>query len=83
MLMYEPGVEGVYKADGSYYLGRPVLQHEEGHFTAYARGGFWIVSSGVGGTGYLVSGSAPSQCPADPRAARNERQTHWEYWWSE
>ena len=29
----EPRVEGVYKADGSYFLGRPVLQHEGGPFS--------------------------------------------------
>jgi len=39
------------------------------------------VQSSVGGDWYLRSGSAPSQCPADPRAARDERrgQTHWAY----
>ena len=28
-----PVVEGLYKEDGSYYHGRPVLQQEGGHFT--------------------------------------------------
>ena len=76
-------VEGLYKADGSYCKGWPVLRHEGGHFVlSVYDAGCWIVSAGVEGAGYLYSRSAPSQCPADPRAARNERlgQTHWKYW---
>ena len=83
----EPDLAGVYKASGSYCLGRPVLQHSEGGLTISVDwswdGGCLEVGSGVGGAGYLWSGSAPSQCPADPRASSNERpgraQTHWEY----
>ena len=80
----EPGVEGLYKADGSYYKGRPVLKHQGqgGLLTLYMDGGgWWSVSPGVGYGVYLCSGSAPSQCPADPRAARNDMRgrTHWEY----
>ena len=78
----EPGMEGMYKADGSYYNGRPVLQHQGGRFTLHVGGlGYWEVSTGVGGAWFLESGSAPSQCPADPRAARNEMkgQTRWRY----
>ena len=80
------GVAGVYRADGSYREGRPVLQHSGGLFTLSVSryGGYcWRVESSVGYVLYLRSGSAPSQCPADPRAARNERlgqrQTHWQY----
>ena len=78
----EPGVEGVYKADGSYHQGRPVLQHEGG-FTLSVESDWWSVSSdGVGGDRYLHSRSAPSQCPADPRAARDERRDEklWKYY---
>ena len=77
----ERGVAGVYTASGSYRHGRPVLQHSGGLFTLSAWGGGWVVESSVGGADYLSSGSAPSQCPADPRAARNERrgETHWGY----
>ena len=80
----EPGVEGVYKADGSYCRGRPVLQHVDGRFTLYLWAwGWWRVKAGVGDEVYLESGSAPSQCPADPRAARDELkwqgQKHWKY----
>ena len=75
----ERGVEGVYKADGSYYRGRPVLQHSEGRFKLFVSNSRWKVCNDVGG---LMSGSAPSQCPADPRAARNEREglTLWRFW---
>ena len=79
----EPRIEGVYTANGSYRLGRPVLQHSGGLFTisveARRKGVAWYVSSGVGW--YLCSGSAPSMCPADPRAARNERlgEKHWSW----
>ena len=81
----EPNVVGLYKSDGSYYLGRPVLQHSGGSFTLSVNLSWgpwcWMVSSGIEGDGYLISGSAPSLCPADPKAARNElqRQTHWRY----
>ena len=76
----EPGVAGVYRATGSYRHGRPVLQHSGGLFTLSVNYDCWVVESGVG-DGYLRSGSAPSQCPADPRAARNERwgAAHWRY----
>lgn len=80
--IWEPGVEGVYKADGTYRLGRPVLRHSGGRFTVSA-GSCWTVLSGVnGGAGspiYLQGGSVPSQCQAGPWAARKERrgQTHW------
>ena len=66
----EPGVAGVYKGDGSYYQGRPVLRQSRGRFTLFAGSGCWIVSPGVGGAWYLMSGSALSQCPADPKVAR-------------
>ena len=77
----EPGVEGLYKSYGSYHHGRPVLQHVGGRFTLYAFYGCWRVSPYVGGDVYLESGSAPSQCPANPRAARSEclARTHWVY----
>ena len=79
----EPGVAGVYKPEGSYYRGRPVLQYSGGLFTLSMGGSYWMVQSGgVRGNMYLMSGSAPSQCPADPRAARNEMRgkKHWRYW---
>ena len=79
----KPAVAGVYRADGSYHQGRPVLQHPGGLFTlsVYVLG-HWEVQSGVGGVGHLWGGSAKSQCPADPRAARHERegQTNWRYY---
>ena len=77
----EPGVAGVYRADGSYSRGRPVLQHSWGRFTLTMDEGCWWVQSVVGGALYLESGSAPSHCPADPRAARNgsEGLTYWRY----
>ena len=76
-----PGVAGVYKADGTYLSGMPVLRHEEGEFTLIKNGG-WKVTYGVHGfSDYLHSGSAPSLCPADPRATRNEsrRLKLWRY----
>ena len=78
----DPGVVGVYRGNGSYRQGRPVLQHSGGLFTLSADYSCWRVESGVVGGWYLLSGSAPSQCPADPRAARNEKQglTHWRYY---
>ena len=78
----KPGAEGLYRANGSYYRGRPVLQHSEGRYKLFVAHFRWKVAPDVGGSGCLMSGSAPSQCPADPRAARNERmgQTHWRYW---
>ena len=78
----EPGVAGLYTADGSYCYGRPVLQQEVGRFTLYVERGCWRVSDDVEGDDwYLMSGSVPSQCPADPRAARDERRrwNHWRY----
>ena len=81
----EPTLAGVYRAEGSYYLGRPVLQHRGGCFKLYVgggvEGGCWKVSSDVGGDWHLLSGSAPGLCPADPRAERNEQWgiTDWLY----
>ena len=81
-----PGVAGVYRAEGLYFRGRPVLQHSGGLFTLSVRrwGRGWEVGSDVGGDWFLRSGSAPSHCPAATRAARSERsghtQTHWSYW---
>ena len=81
----KPGAEGLYRADGSYYRGRPVLQHEGGRFTlSVGNIKCWKVYTGVVGAGYFKSRTAPSQCPGDPWAARNERlgRTHWRYWGS-
>ena len=79
----EPGADGVYREDGSgsYCWGRPVLQHSGGHFKLIVGGEYWRVYSRAGGVEHLLSRSAPSMCPADPRAARNERhrKTLWEY----
>ena len=77
------GVAGVYRAEGSYRRGRPVLQHSGGLFTLSLRGGWSVEESPYSYSGllYLYSGSAPSMCPADPRAARNKSEglTHWRY----
>ncbi len=85
-----PSVAGAYTAEGSYHWGRPVLKHSGGEYTLSVYwGGFgknlgWRVSFHDGIAEYLLSGSAPSMCPADPRAARNERrggsQWQWRYW---
>ena len=77
----DPRLAGLYRANGSYIHGRPVLQHSGGLYTLSVYDGCWWVGSGVGGAVYLYSGSAPSQCPADPRAAGDELegQTHWGY----
>ena len=91
--MKEPGVAGVagvYWADGTYSEGRPVFRHSDGGFTIGVWGGCWVVRFAVGdwevrsdfqGGWYLRSASAPSMCPADPRAARSERrgEKHWTY----
>ena len=89
----EPGasVAGLYRENGSYCRGRPVLQ--AGRFTLHVKysktqwdgvlsaTGCWVVSSGATiGHKYLMSRTAPSQCPADPRAARLLGTTHWIYW---
>ena len=41
---------GVYRAEGSYHYGRPVLQRSGDHFTLYVgdtfHGGRWIVTGG-------------------------------------
>ena len=65
---------GVYRADGSYREGWPVLQHSGGRFTLSVHYDNWRVESSDGddddeGDEYLCSGSVSSQCPADPRAA--------------
>jgi len=78
------GVAGVYRAraDGKYRYGRQVLHHSGGLYTLSVWAGLWRVQAGVEGDSYLESGSAPSMCPADPRAARNESRgvKHWKYW---
>ena len=80
--MEEQGVAGVYRADGTYYWGRPVFRHSGGEFTLSVWGvGCWEVTSGDGGSMYLWSTLSPSMCPADPRVAKHERRgrTHWIY----
>ena len=84
----EPGVEGLYMGDGSYYMGRPVLQHEGGHYTLSVE---WAGSGGVGRSRWRVTsgssdlhlhgGSVPIMCPAEHRAVRDEMRgvAHWEY----
>ena len=77
--MREPGMAGVYRADGTgtYFRGRPMFSHSEGVFTlslSVWNGGCWEVRSGDRGHVYLMSRTAPSMCPADPRAARCERR---------
>ena len=79
----EPGVAGVYRGDSSYSEGRPVLQHSGGRFTLSVEDGSWVVGDNDAGAEYLRSGSAPSQCPADPKAAigsegqGRKKQTFW------
>ena len=80
----EPGVVGEYRPLGSYRYGRPVLQHSEGRIRLYVEISSWVLGSYEQyhlGEKYLMSGSVPSQCPADPRAARNEKNglTRWRY----
>ena len=51
------------------------MRHSGGLFTLYFSywgGGYGVVSAGEGGDRQLVSGSAPTLCPADPRAARSD-----------
>ena len=85
MNIKNPGVAGLYREDGSYCLGRPVLHHTRGRFILSVSLGVsgcgWRVRSGVKGALYLMSGSVPTQCPADPRAAGNELwgQASWGY----
>ena len=79
----DPGVAGEYMANGLYCLGWPVLQYPGGDYQLYTAA-CWRVSSGNSiSWGYLFSRSAPSLCPADPRAARNESlcpgETNWRY----
>ena len=78
------GLVGVYRTDGDYCHGRPVFLHSGGQFCLYVSAqGRWWVSHLDGVSPHIVSGSAPSMCPADPRAARNERwvqtQTRWRF----
>ena len=77
-----PGVAGVYRANGTYCKGRPVLQHSGGEYVLYASG-YWNVRTGVNNfwSTTLWSRTAPSLCPADPRAARNEMEglINWTY----
>ena len=89
----EPGVEGVYTAQGSYCNGKPVLQHSGGLFTLSVKNGKWMVESRTShelilfNELYLSSGSAPGLCPADPRVGIKDdmKMTFWSYepapWW--
>ena len=78
----EPGVLGLYRAEGLYRRGMPVLQLSGGLFTLSVWGNCWRLGSGVRGELYLRSRSALCSCPADPRAARDEGrgQTLRRYW---
>ena len=82
----EPGVEGTYKGVGSYRKGRPILMHSAGQLTLYVMGSDTVCCWRLGlssdsDSWYLLSGSAPSICPADPRAAINVSLgvSHWRY----
>ena len=86
-IIKDSGVAGVYRALSSYCRGRRVLQHLGGCFILYVVLGCWNVIREVGGDiSYLWSGSAPRQCPADPRVGRNEQpgpiltREHWGYY---
>ena len=64
-----------------------MLQHLGGKYTLSVQetlfGSCWIVKSDVEGVSFLLTGSAPSMCPAaDPLAARIERlgQINWRCW---
>ena len=69
----EPGVAGVYTADGSYHKGRPVLRHSGGLYTLCVWDGVWEVCKGVGGDAFLWVGVASDLFPADTK------KIHWEY----
>ena len=75
----EPGVVGVYTAQGSYCNGKPVLQHSGGLFTLSVKNRNWMVESRTSHALYLQSGSSPSLCPADPRAGIKDDMTFWSY----
>ena len=86
----DPRVAGVYRADGSYLWGRPVLKHSEGGFTLQTSSEkpyghimwsgqpkmflddvSWKLIDDEGEPFFVLSGSAPSLCPADPRSRTN------------
>ena len=77
----DPAVAGEYRALGSYTRGRPVLV--KGPYLLKIQGGCWGVLSCENGEWCLWSRSAPSMCPADPRAMRGKDEgtgtTHWDY----
>ena len=77
-----PEVSGVYRPDGTYYAGRPVMKQTEGHFILYVSCGIWKVGRRLGGkVEYLCSRTVPSPCPADPRAAMDDTRglKYWGY----
>ena len=77
----DPGVAGVYRPDGTYFEGRPVMRHTEGHFVLYVYWGRWRVGTSFRNGEYLCSRTVPSSCPADPRAAIDQSRGlhHWGY----
>ena len=73
----------LFLADG-YCRGRQVLHHTDGEMRLRLyvnETGLWV-ASWVDDDNFLMSRSAPSMCPADPRAARETRrgETGWRYW---
>ena len=63
-------VTGVYRPDGTYYEGRPVLWRSSGNLMLYVSRGRWRLGYKLGDDGvYLCSKTVLSLCPADPRAA--------------
>lgn len=64
---------GLYRANGSYRRGRPVLQHSEGQYILSVGKGGWRVEKSDDRDdweGYYI-GTAPSQCPDEPRATKD------------
>ena len=78
----------LFRADGTFCRGRQILKHIESNLRLYVNArGCWVVSSDTGGDRVLMSRSAPSLCPADPRAGLKDdmKTTFWSYepapWW--
>ena len=78
----------LFRADGTFCRGRHILNHIGSNLRLYVNAkGCWVVSSDIGGDiggdkVLMSSRSAPSLCPADPRAARDDRRRAkgWRHW---
>ena len=80
--MEDPGVAGVYRPEGTYHEGRPVLRHTGGQFILYVSGSGWFVGAGVGGLKYLYKGNGQSICPAHDGTGVgvNQLMKNWNLW---